>query len=115
LECPQEAWQVRKEQVQSAGAGSERVVVLNAQTTFEKMPCDTCRLTFVYLMAEAGDEAESVEAVVNTVNLMFTAFSNSDSTTFSSLVDPDCRFVRTAYADDGSPDVSFTPTQPPSI
>ena len=63
----------------------------------------------MYLVVEAGDEAESVEAVVNTVNLMFTAFSNSDSTTFASLVDPECRFVRTAYADDGTPDVSFKP------
>jgi len=69
----------------------------------------------MYLVVEAGDEAESVEAVVNTVNLMFTAFSNSDSTTFASLVDPECRFVRTAYADDGTPDVSFKPIFPLQI
>mmetsp|Transcript_20989 Transcript_20989/g.52772 ORF Transcript_20989/g.52772 Transcript_20989/m.52772 type:complete len:179 (+) Transcript_20989:19-555(+) len=54
----------------------------------------------------AGDEAESVEAVVNTVKLLFKAFSTSDAQMFSGLVDPDARFVRTAYDDEGSPDVT---------
>ena len=126
-------------------------------------PRETCLISDHADDADAGDEAESVEAVVGTVKLLFQAFSNrcvgeelsswataaphptasgrtffwqhtqcsvpdpkklnqpvslyrvlrSDSSMFSGLVDPDARFVRTCYDEEGTPDVR--PRQPPRM
>lgn len=42
--------------------------------------------------------------VMRTILTMFTAFHNADATSFSSVVDPGTRFVRTSYDESGHPD-----------